>query len=194
MSPIAPLERISAILSNAGYRRLASPLTIAGINFDIPLILVGTGSNPDLILVADTAFEKDAHLQKKVEGVARALDVMRSKRPLTVILAGPRPGAAALEAMAKVCRVLPVGTQIDSNEDETLRKWLSILLPLKLPTPTAELADPLAEVQRRLGTKSDPIVDRLLAAAPQGTTAVEQAFLDAVAEPIGDLGSEEAVQ
>jgi hypothetical protein len=77
----------------------------------------------------------------KLEGVARSLDVARSKRPLTVVIAGPRPSSANLETMSRVCRVLPTGTVLDRDTEDSLRNWLAVLLPLRLPEAHAPIAD-----------------------------------------------------
>src|SRR5690349_13896012 len=109
MTATTPIEEIAELLVGVGYKRIGTPLSIAGVQFELPAVFVGTGVSPDLIIVADTAFESEQRIQQKIEGVARALDVMRSRRPLTAILAGPRPRSMALDAMSRVCRVLPVG-------------------------------------------------------------------------------------
>jgi hypothetical protein len=106
-----------AVLAKAGYQRVETPLKIASVQFDLAAAFVGTAHNPDLIVVFDTAFEPDDQIQRKVEGIGRALDVMGSRRPLTVVLAGPRPRASILDALSRVSRVLPVGTAIDTDPD-----------------------------------------------------------------------------
>jgi hypothetical protein len=88
MTAVTPAERIVAFLLAANFRSLQTPVVIAGVKFDFAAVLVGTESMPDLVIIADTTEEKDDRLRTKIEGVARALDVVRSKRPLTVILAG----------------------------------------------------------------------------------------------------------
>ena len=110
MTASTPVERVAEILAGAGYRRVATPLEIAGLKFELPAVFVGSSPSPDLILVADTAFDDERRILRKTEGIARAMDVMRSKRPLTAVLVGPRPSAATIDSMSRVCRVLPIGT------------------------------------------------------------------------------------
>jgi hypothetical protein len=128
-----PVETVVAILVAAQFRRLETPIVVAGVKFEFDAVLVGTGTMPDLVLVADTATEKEERIRTKIEGLARALDVVRSKRPLTAILAGPRPSTQMLDAVSKVCRVLPVGTSADEDDDAALTNWLSVLMLLTLP-------------------------------------------------------------
>src|SRR5262245_57951755 len=130
MTESAPVDRIAQVLTNASYRRLPPPLTIANVAFDLPAAFVGTGIVPDLVVVLDTIKEEAARIRQKVEGISRALDVVRSRRPLTAILAGPRPTPHVLDALSKVCRVLPVGTVLTAEPEGALRDWLSVLLPL----------------------------------------------------------------
>ena len=108
----------------------------------------------------------------KLEGAARALDVARSKRPLTVVIAGPRPSSSNLEIMSRVCRVLPTGTVLDKDPDGSLRNWLAVLLPLRLPEAHAPIADALEQISK-LGAGLDNAVAELIVPAKQGTRAVQ---------------------
>lgn len=184
MNDTTPVGRITAQLLAAGYRSVSAPLVIGGLKFDFPAALVGTEPSPDLILIADTAFDQEERLVAKLEAVARALDVARSKRPLTVVIAGPRPTSANLEAMSRVCRVLPTGTVLDKDPEGSLRNWLAVLLPLRLPEAHAPIADALEQLSK-LGTGLDQEVADLVVPAKQGTRAVQmqlhQIIDDAVA-------------
>lgn len=192
MNDTTPVGRITAQLLEAGYRSVSAPLVIGGLKFDFPAALVGTEPSPDLILIADTAFEQEERLVAKLEGVARALDVARSKRPLTVVVAGPRPTSANLEAMSRVCRVLPTGTVLDKDPEASLRNWLAVLLPLRLPEAHAPIADALEQLSK-LGTGLDQEVADLVVPAKQGTRAVQlqlhQIIDDAVADAKEDGAS-----
>jgi len=192
MNDTTPVGRITALLLEAGYRSVSAPLVIGGLKFDFPAALVGTEPSPDLILIADTAFEQEERLVAKLEGVARALDVARSKRPLTVVVAGPRPTSANLEAMSRVCRVLPTGTVLDQDPEGSLRNWLAVLLPLRLPEAHAPIADALEQLSK-LGTELDQEVADLVVPAKQGTRAVQlqlhQIIDDAVADAREDGAS-----
>lgn len=172
MNDITPIGRIISMLLDAGYRSVSTPLVIGGLKFDFPAALVGTEPSPDLILVADTAFEQEEHLVAKLEGAARALDVARSKRPLTVVITGPRPSSSNLEIMSRVCRVLPTGTLLDKDRDGSLRNWLAVLLPLSLPEVHAPIAGAPEQVSK-LGAGLDQEVAELVVLAKQGTRAVQ---------------------
>lgn len=173
MTSSTPVEGVVKLLSEAGYRPLPVPISIAGLSFDLPAALVGVSPSPDLILVADTAFDTEHKILRKVEGVARALDVTRSKRPLTAVLVGPRPSAATLDAMTKVCRVLPVGVTEAGATTSLLENWLAVLLPLKLPEPSSDTAESLASIVGR-SSDLDPKVVGLIAFADQGADGVQQ--------------------
>jgi hypothetical protein len=173
MTSATPVEGVVALLSEAGYRTLSVPLSIAGLEFDLPAALVGETPSPDLVLVADTAFDTEQKILRKVEGVARALDVSRSKRPLTTILVGPKPSAATLDAMTKVCRVLPVGVTEHGATTSLLENWLAVLLPLKLPEPTDDTAESLGSIVSRSADLDQSIV-ALVAFVDQGADGVQQ--------------------
>jgi hypothetical protein len=179
-----PVEKIIGLLEKAGYQRVRTPLEIASIRFDLAAAFVGTAHNPDLIVVFDTAFEPDDQIQRKVEGIGRALDVMGSRRPLTVVLAGPRPGASILDALSRVSRVLPVGTVIHTDPDASLQKWLAVLLPLDLPSPSGKLADPVSELTEHMPNVDSDAVATLITASVRGTSAVETELQRLIREPL----------
>jgi hypothetical protein len=180
-----PVDRVAEVLVGAGYRRVSTPLEIAGLKFDFPAAFVGASPSPDLILVADTAFDDEHRILKKIEGIARAMDVVRSRRPLTAVLAGPRPTSATLESMSKVCRALPIGTILDEDADSALRNWLAVLMPLNLPEPSAGIADPLTEIGGRLEGLSSEVAG-LVGLANQGADAVQTRLHEIISEPLAD--------
>jgi hypothetical protein len=183
MTAPTPVDRVAEVLAGAGYRRIAVPLEIAGLRFDLPAAFVGGSPSPDLVIVADTAFDQEKRILQKLEGVARAMDVVRSKRPLTAVLAGPRPSSAVLDSMSRVCRVLPIGTILEADADATLRNWLAVLMPLRLPEPNAGIADPLAEIAGQLAGL-DPDVASLVELAPEGAAAVQSRLHSLISEPL----------
>lgn len=191
MNDITPVGRITDMLIEAGYRSVSTPLVIGGLKFDFPAALVGTEPSPDLILVADTAFEEEERLVAKLEGAARALDVARSKRPLTAVIAGPRPSSSNLEIMSRVCRVLPTGTVLDKDTDGSLRNWLAVLLPLRLPEAHAPIANALEQVSK-LGAGLDQEVAELIVLSKQGTRAVQvqlHKIIEAVVADVNEDGT-----
>jgi hypothetical protein len=193
MTTATPVERIVKVLTNVGYRPLPTPLAIATVKFDIPAALVGTSSMPDLIVVLDTVQDGDNRVRQKVEGIARALDVVRSRRPLTAVLVGPRPSISVLDALSRVCRALPVGTALEAEAETSLPNWLAVLLPLRLPELSRGLADPVHELVVRLADiAQDPVVADLIAGATRGTEEVENRFQAMMGESLrqGDLGGD----
>src|ERR1039458_9362295 len=113
MTATTPAERVADILGGVGYKRIAIPVTIGGIEFTFPALFVGTGVSQDLIVIVDSAVDKEERILQKIEGLARVLDLLRSRRPLTTIVVGRRPGSAIIDGMSRVSRVLPVGTASD---------------------------------------------------------------------------------
>jgi hypothetical protein len=188
-----PVEQVAQLLEAAHFRRVPTPLDIAGLQIDVPAVFVGSDASPDLVLVGDTVAQTPRHLQQAVEGISRALDMMSSRRPLTLVLVGPRPDSAALRAMSRFARVLPVGEVAD---DATLQNWLAILLPLKLPEPN-EARGETASLEL-LERTDDPIARELVALARQGEGAavaeclhalVDEPFLPDDSQPEGDAPS-----
>ena len=185
-----PVDRIASVLTDAGYLRLPVPLEIAGLEFSLAAAFLGTSPSPDLILVEDIAYEEEGRILRKIEGIARAMDVVQSKRPLTVILAGPRPRSTTIEAMCRVCRVLPVGTDQDEDSDQTLENWLSVLMPLKLPEPNTGIADPMAAISEDLDGLPAEVAE-LVELAGRGTDAVRTRLHEIISEPLKAATSED---
>ena len=190
MTASTPVERVAEILAGAGYRRVATPLEIAGLKFELPTAFVGTSPSPDLIIVADTAFEDELRILRKIESIARAMDVVRSKRPLTAVLAGPRPSSATIDSMSRVCRVLPIGT--------IRTKTLTRIAELVGCPHATELAGAKYKYRRSLdgncgaarGASAE--VAGLVDFAQQGADAVQARLHEIISEPLAeeDVGDE----
>ena len=198
----SPVERIVAILeASQAFRRVASTIKIGNVPFEFSAVLLGRDKNPDLVVVVDTINEDIQRTRQKIGGLGRAMDVVESRRPVTAILSGPRPDENTLEAISRVCRVLPVGTPTETKDDEMLEDWLSVLLPLSLPSQAGITVDPVGEMSRNLPKNLDGALTKsLVEAAPRGAKAVRQelrrcllAPLAAADEKLGtdDLGNQE---
>lgn len=173
-----PVEAVGAILAEAHFRRLAKPLTIAGVKIEVADAFVGAGNSPDLVLVGDTVSDQPGRLLSAVEGAGRALDLVASRRPLTLVVVGPRPSSEDLREMARFARVLPVGDAADEN---TLRNWLAALLPLNLPVVGASGVE---VANTELVTEaSDPLARDLAAAARTGKDQVAKVLYAAIEAP-----------
>ena len=189
MIAATPVVRVTNILADAGYHQLPVPLRIGSIEFDLSAAFIGTSPSPDLILVVDTAAEDEHRILKRILGIARALDVMQSKRPLTVILAGPRPRPASLDAMSRVCRALPIGMISSGDSDTELGNWLAILMPLQVPDPDISIVDPLKEILERIDSLPAEVIG-LLTFAQQGAGAVHKRLIELISEPLEDADAE----
>jgi hypothetical protein len=101
------LERVLSILLEAGYRELPKPLSVASLTFDFAAALIARERALDLIVVVNMDTERDERrLVQNVQSLGRALDLMRSRRPLTVILVGTLPNPDIISSLKRVCRVL----------------------------------------------------------------------------------------
>jgi hypothetical protein len=191
MTATTPVEKVAGILEAANYRRIPAPLNLAGMHFEFPAAFIGTGRSPDLILVADTAFDTTQRILQRVEGVARALDVIGSRRPLTTVLTGPRPLSSLINAMSRVSRVLAVGVSDRPDQDDTIRNWLAVLLPLELPEPGESAVDAIADM---IGTEAaDPVMMALIAASHEGAGAVERRLTSLVSEPLDEIATKDGL-
>ena len=183
MTDSTPVGRVTVALENAGYQRIVDGLQVGELKFQFPAAFVKAKSSAELILVADIASESEVQLTRKVDGVARALDIAASTRSLTLVVTGPRPSASALESLGRVCRVLPTGNISGADGDEILQNWLAVLLPLTLPQPESVAGNSLALIHaaaQNLGEATRKLID----VASQGQRAVSNelySIIDAAA-------------
>lgn len=162
------------------------PLQMAGLTFDIAGAFVGVGHSADLVLVGDMASDGERKVVQQVEGIARALDVMRSHRPLSTIIVGPRPIGKALEALAQVGRILAVEEALDPAE---LRDQLAVLLPLELPATLS--ADRDLGGEDTFVLPDDPLTEALMEASKFGEEAVRDCLHDALNAALADDENDE---
>jgi len=168
---VTPVQRVASLLLDAGFKELPLPLQIASLDFDIACAFVGTSRSADLVIVGDMAAEGEVKVLRQIQGIARALDVMRSRRPLTSVIVGPRPAGTTLEGLSQVGRMLPVGEADDESE---LRDRLAVLLPLKVRAVSPEIRDLNAD--QLLVNGVDELTAELLDASALGEEEVKNRF------------------
>jgi hypothetical protein len=160
-------------------------VTVASVPFEFAALLVGSERALDLIVVIDTLTEPEVRIRQKVEGLSRALDLVASRRPLTTVLVGPPPSAVLVEALSRVCRVLPVGTPTGAGADISLSDALAVLLPLELADASESVVDPFGEVRRHLQhAQHEEEVLMIFSAAIDGTETVKQTLRTLLLEPL----------
>jgi hypothetical protein len=176
MSDSTPVGVISAKLLGAGYRRMTDGLKIGSLNFDFDAAFIPEATSSELVVVADSARDPEQSILRKIEGVARALDMSRSTRSLTLVITGPRPSDGSLVSMSRVCRVLPTGSIAGVDGDKVLDNWIAVLLPLQLssedPAVQAASADGVFGAAHTLGEG----VRTIVRAAKNGQGSVAEAM------------------
>jgi hypothetical protein len=183
------VDRILAILTQAGYRALPRPFTVASLPFEFTAALVASDKGLDLIVVINLAMEGDERrIVQKIQALARALDLAGSRRPLTTVLVGADAQSETIEALAHVCRVLPVGVPPEATADQVLRDWLAVLLPLPELEELSSIADWQAELSSQLPVHIDgTIVERFRKAAQRSAEAVETEFANLVRTEVSSV-------
>ena len=181
MSPLVPTERVAQLLLAAGYRRVPAPLEVAGLKFEVAGAFVGGDRAADLVIVADMAAEGERKVVQQIDGIARALDVMRSRRPLTSVIVGPRPVGKSLDALAQVGRMLAVG---EASDPADLRDRLAVLLPLEVPQSSGANNDLIEDDD--FVVPEGKVARLLFEAAGSGEDAVRQTFYDALTRVLVD--------
>lgn len=185
-----PVDRVAEILAGAGFSALLEPVEVAGIPFEFSAMLASQRSL-DLVVLIDT-FQSDGEerMRREVTGLSRALDLARSRRPLTVILIGKRWSEVTERAMTRVARVLHCDVVVDGEAREAaLRDALAVLLPLELPPAPAEPAESWASVRAELQRGlTDSDLAEVVAAAVRGPQQVKKAAFQYISKPLESDG------
>jgi hypothetical protein len=186
MSATGPIQRVVNVLEDAGYEIIEQPRRISGIPFEFAAMLAGRGSL-DLVLLVDLAVEADdERIRRRVVGLAGALDLVRSRRSLTVILVGPSRGPDLIQAIGSVARVLTAGSPGEADQ-AGLRDAIAVLLPLEVATEKHNEADPWPAARDRIASAHPAETNAILSATRLGSVAVENALRDILSEPIDSL-------
>jgi hypothetical protein len=186
VSESGPIERVVAVLQDAGYEIVEQPRRIGGIPFEFAAMLAGR-SSLDLIALVDLVIDiDDDRIRRRVEGLARALDLVRSRRSLTIVLVGPQRDAGLIQALAGVARVLTMGSP-GKDDNAGLRDALAVLLPLEVATEDGDETDSWAAARDHLIAAYPAETAGVLSAARSGEGAVENALRKVLSEPIEEL-------
>lgn len=161
-------------LKAAGFHELAVPLRIAGAEFDFEAAFVGTGVSHDLVVLA-TSKTSIQRLTLLMAALSRALDHLKSKRPLTLILLRDTPSLLERDELERHGRLLLVGDDKPSEAD--VKRAIAVLMPLVLPGTQSGGKDPVAEVRKALGSNAtSPEHLFLVEAAPGGAETVRKSL------------------
>ena len=180
------VETVLEVLEDGGFERLPKPFVVAGTTFEFDAAARGTGVSHDLVVIA-RGTSSPRRLVQLLSGLARTLDHVQSRRPVSLVLIGQAPAGSSAGDLERHARVLPIATEAPTADD--VRRAVSVLLPLSLPATAGHRQEPLEEVQAQLGTKLSEEHQQLIAEARVGPEAVRDAlreYIDAGAR--SDLG------
>ncbi|MDH1659883.1 hypothetical protein N5E02_00445 [Stenotrophomonas sp. GD03777] len=171
---------VDILVEQGGYRLLPQPLKIGSQPFEFTHALVAERRANDLVIVMELKGSTADHLvARRMLALTRALDVLHSKRPVTVVFTTGQPGREILNSIGRVCRILSVGNPTGPEATDTLRDWLAALLPFVQPAATDIKLDWEADLRRFMpDSASGPLAEALIAAAPQGRECVESVLAD----------------
>ncbi|MGM4992247.1 hypothetical protein [Tardiphaga sp. 841_E9_N1_2] len=166
---------VDILVKEGGYRELPRPFKVGSLSFEFTHALVAGERANDLVIVIELkGGTVDDAIVRKVLALTRALDVMRSKRPVTAILTSGQPRSETVQSISKVCRVLPIGAPVGPHAVDAVRDWLSVLLPLTEPSAVDTLLDWEGDLRRTTPDAAKGVLmDALIEVAPKGKAAVE---------------------
>lgn len=177
MTDSRPVRRVVELLKDNGYVSLQDDLRVGTISFNFAEVLFGTRNSFDLVVVVDTVSQpSESRTRRQVESLARALDIVQSRRSLTLILVGPQLSEISVRDLSRVCRILAVGTPTGEDADRAVRDVLAVLLPLDLPEGEFGIADPLTRLRTELNDFLDVEVEPFIEAAQRDVESVEAAL------------------
>ncbi len=177
------VETVLGVLEANGFERLPRPLVVAGSSFDFDAAVRGTGPSHDLVLVAtrDTTSQR---LSRLLSGLGRTLDLVQSRRPVTLVLVGALDESFVRMDLERHARLLAIDSE--SPSAQAVRDAIAVLLPLELPAAARQGREPLDEVVSALGTKLSAEHHQLIANASIGASAVREGLRDFIDRGIRD--------
>ncbi|WP_156507407.1 hypothetical protein [Arthrobacter sp. OY3WO11] len=176
MNHIRPVQLVIDLLSKSGYVTLPD-FKVGSLAFDFTKVLAGTQYSFDLVVIVDTISEfAESRLRRQVAALARALDLVESRRSVTLILVGPGPSDITIRELARVCRVLSVGVPTGEHAEAMVRDVLAVLLPLSLPRSSVAGVNPLSRLRHELERLPELAVLPMLDVADAGDAKVELAL------------------
>ena len=173
------VEAVLNVLETAGFERLPKPLVVAGTSFDFDAAARGTEVSHDLVVVAASEMAPP-RLVRLLSGLARTLDRVASRRPVTLVLLGDAVSPSITADLERHARVLRI--ESDDPEPDEVRTAVAVLMPLTLPTGGHRGRDPLVEVTEVLGAALTDEHELLLDAGRVGPDEVRstlQEFVEA---------------
>lgn len=172
---------VDILVNEGGYRILPQPMKVGSGSFEFSHALVGSSTANDLVVVVEIKPDtSDDLIVRNILGLTRALDVLRSKRPLTAVLTSGPAAPETLRTISRVCRVLPVGAPQGPKAADAVREWLAALLPLSQHAGSEISLDWIGELRAQLPKTTDLLMETLIAHAPEGARDVEAAFAQAI--------------
>jgi len=189
VSSSGPVADVVELLGQANYELVPMPGPIAGITFDFAAMLAAPASL-DLIAVVDLVVDTDrGNVGRRIEALGRALDLVRSRRSLTVVFVGVWPGRELIQRVAQVGRVLAPGRPDDLA---SLRHALAVLAPLELGHESTEASSPWPAARAELVAAHSPESAQLLDAARSGDKALRAALREILMGPLEAVEAEVA--
>lgn len=167
------IETVLEVLEREGFERLPKPLVVGGATFDFDAAVRGTGVSHDLVVIA-AGSPPPRRLVKLLSGLTRTLDQVQSRRPVSLVFVGDPPVGPTAADLERHARVLAVGTETPTADE--VRRAVSVLLPLHLPSASQHGREPLDEVGAKLGTKLSGEHQHLIEMARIGAEAVRGAL------------------
>ena len=165
---MTPLNRVIDFLKAKGFRDAKQPFGIGSATFRFDAVLTAERTL-NLVILQETSDGSIKRLRRELLAFGRSLDVLGSRRTLTVVLVGKRIDADIADDLSEICRLLMVGATVD---DTQLRDSLAVLLPLELPPKTDLQGDWSVEVRKRLSDDTNRVAATYLAAAEKGEAGV----------------------
>ncbi|WP_154360773.1 hypothetical protein [Duganella aquatilis] len=177
---------LEILTKEGGYRQLPKPFKVGTLPFEFTHALVGTDRANDLVIVIDLNDNNfDEMATRKVMALTRALDVIGSKRPVTAVLTSGNPHSKTVQAISKVSRVLPIGSPVGPNAVNSIREWLSVLLPLVQQSSIEAMLNWATDLSVATpALTGNEFMKSVVDAALHGKAAVETVLADSITSSI----------
>ena len=187
---VSGVERVLAVLAAVGFQPLPKPLVVAGTTFEFDAAAIGTGVSHDLVVVGGQEVGAN-RLTQLLSGLSLSLDRLRSYRPVSLVLLGPRPDPTILSRLENHARVIPIKSEEPTAEEA--KDAIAVLLPLHLPSARQVGVAPVEELLGNLGESASHEHRQIIGLASSGPEAVREALRRYVDMSFGELAPEEPI-
>lgn len=179
------IKTIEGLLLAADYIKSEPNIYVSNLAFRFDSVYLGVGTISDIVLVLNSDNQSASGIKSSLQSFSEALDYARSRRPFTVIIVGKKIDSNTLTEIGYLGRIIQTCDPDVEGNIHSIKKQISILLPLELRAVREYSVDIQEELLSELSNiKSRRLVEQFLSASEFGVERVEGLLRNVISEEI----------